>query len=103
MNVLATYEQWERETLWKQRQEGQQEGLLKGRQEGQQEGLLKGLLKGRQEERREVVETLLKTRFGPDETLLQRLDLLSQMPLNELLPWLLNVSKEELRAKLGLN
>jgi len=95
MNVLATYEQWERETLWKQRQEG--------RQEGQQEGLLKGLLKGRQEERREVVETLLKTRFGPDETLLQRLDLLSQMPLNELLPWLLNVSKEELRAKLGLN
>jgi len=83
----ALYEQWERETLWKQRQEGQQEGLLKGRQE----------------ERRAVVETLLKTRFGPDDSLLQRLDLLLQMPLTELLPWLLKASKEELRAKLGLN
>jgi hypothetical protein len=48
------------------------------------------------------VETLLKTRFGPDETLLQRLDLLLSMPLTELLPWLLTVSRKELLAKLEL-
>jgi hypothetical protein len=48
------------------------------------------------------VETLLKSRFGPDDSLLQRLDTLLQMPLADLLPWLLNVSREELRAKLGL-
>ncbi len=81
MSLLALHEQWERETLWR----GQQEGLLKGQQEGRQE----------------VVQTLLKTRFGPDDTLLQRLDVLLQMPLAELLPWLLTVSKDELRAKLG--
>ena len=78
MSLLALHEQWERETLWKGRQEG------------------------RQEERREVVETLLKSRFGADDSVLQRLDTLLQMPLTELLPWLLNVSRDELRAKLGL-
>jgi hypothetical protein len=74
MSLLALHEQWERETL----------------------------RKGRQEGRREVVETLLKSRFGADDSVLQRLDTLLQLPLTELLPWLLNVSREELRAKLGL-
>ena len=78
MSLLALHEQWERETLWK--------GEQKGRQEG----------------RREVVETLLKSRFGPDDSILQRLDTLLQIPVAELLPWLLNVSRDELRAKLGL-
>jgi hypothetical protein len=73
MSLLALHEQWERETLWK----------------GEQKG------------RREVVETLLKSRFGQDETLLQRVDVLLQKPLAEL-PWLLQMSKEELLAKLSL-
>jgi len=78
MSLLALHQQWEQETLWK--------GEQKGRQEG----------------RREVVETLLKSRFGADDSVLQRLDTLLQMPLADLLPWLLNVSRDELRAKLGL-
>jgi hypothetical protein len=74
MSFLALHQQWEQETLWKGRQEGH----------------------------REVVETLLKSRFGADDSVLQRLDTLLQMPLADLLPWLLNVSCDELRAKLGL-
>lgn len=101
--LTPLHERLEREAIDKGHLEGQLEVLVTlletrlgpegWRQAGRQEG--------RQEGRREVVETLLTSRFGPDETLLQRVDTLLQKPLAEL-PQLLQLSREELLAKLGL-
>jgi hypothetical protein len=65
---------------------------LKWREETRQEGV--------QQERRDVTEQLLKTRFGGlDEALLKVQNRVSQLSPEEFLPLLLRLSREELVAK----
>ncbi|MFO8040080.1 MAG: hypothetical protein R6U67_11600 [Sodalinema sp.] len=64
---------------------------------GRQQGLEQGLEQGRERERREAIASLLETRFGPlDNELSQLLDILIQRPSSEIMPRLLQLSREEL-------
>lgn len=82
MNLSPAYLRWREETL----QEGQQEG----RQEG------------RLEERRQMVESFLRARFGSlDEPLSGAIAPMLQLPPEELTRLLLNLSREELLVWFG--
>ncbi|KPQ37816.1 MAG: hypothetical protein HLUCCO16_15590 [Phormidium sp. OSCR] len=60
-------------------------------------GRQQGLEQGREQERREAIASLLETRFGPlDNELSQLLDILIQRPSSEIMPRLLQLSREEL-------
>ncbi len=82
MNLSPAYLRWREETL--------QQGEQKGKQEG------------RQEERREVVENLLKVRFGElDEELSSLIEPLLRLPSGEFAPLLLNLERSELLNRFG--
>lgn len=88
MNLTPAYLQWREETL------------RQGREEGLQEGLQTGLQQGRLEERRLLVENLLRIRFTSiDETLAKVISPLLQLPAEELTRLLFELSREELLAR----
>ncbi len=92
MNLSPAYLKWREDVRQEGRQEGQQEGLLKGRQEG--------LLEGRQEERKIILESLLKTRFSQlDQELLEVIEILLNFSADQyaqILIKLVNLSREEI-------
>ncbi|HEY9605514.1 MAG TPA: hypothetical protein V6C85_28170, partial [Allocoleopsis sp.] len=78
MNLSPAYQRWREETL----------------QEGRQEG--------RQEERRQMVESILRVRFGElDEELSGAIALMLQLPSEDLTHLLLTLSREELLVWFG--
>ncbi len=90
------------------RAEGRQEGLMEGQRSGRQEGRLEGRLEGRQEgqqegrlqERRLLVENLLRIRFGSLEPeLAQMIEPMIQLSTDELVPLLYQLSQTELLAR----
>jgi predicted transposase YdaD len=82
MNLSPAYLKWREETLQQGRQEGRQEGRL--------------------EERQQMVENVLKARFGLlDEELLEAIAPMLQLPPEELTRLLLTLSREELLARFG--
>jgi predicted hydrocarbon binding protein len=82
MNLSPAYQRWQEETLQKGRQEGRQEGRL--------------------EERQQMVENVLKARFGSlDEELSGAIAPMLQLPPEELTRLLLNLSREELLVWFG--
>jgi flagellar biosynthesis/type III secretory pathway protein FliH len=82
MNLSPAYQRWQEETLQKGRQEGRQEGRL--------------------EERQQMVENVLKARFGSlDEELSGAIAPMLQLPPEELTRLLLNLSREELLERFG--
>jgi predicted transposase YdaD len=69
-----------------------QEALEEGRQEGRQEG--------REVERRQMIVSILETRFGSlDESLAAIVDPLLALPSDQVIPLLLRCSREELVAQ----
>lgn len=77
MALSEAYLQWKEQT--------KQEGRQQGRQEGRQEG------------RREIIETLLRSRFGElDDQLAEIVPLILTRSPEEFTPLLLNLSREEL-------
>ena len=94
MNLSPAYLQWRENTL------------REGRQEGLQEGLQTGIKTGIQAGKREVVENLLRAKFGTiDEALSSAIALWLQLPPEEfarLQLQLANLSREELLARLGI-
>ncbi|KYC39406.1 hypothetical protein WA1_32280 [Scytonema hofmannii PCC 7110] len=98
---LAPLYQQERELA---KQEGQIEGRLEGRLEGQIEGRLEGRLEGQIEERRQVVENLLRVRFGSlDAELSTMIESILTLSPEEFMPLLLQLSRPELIARFGNN
>ncbi len=90
MNLSPAYQYWREKTL----QEGKQEGRQEGRQEGKRQGRL--------EERRQMVESLLKVRFESlDEELSGAIAPMLQLPPQELTRLLLTLSREELIERFG--
>ncbi|HAG84940.1 MAG TPA: hypothetical protein DCL61_28265 [Cyanobacteria bacterium UBA12227] len=90
MNLSPAYQYWREKTL----QEGKQEGRQEGRQEGKRQGRL--------EERRQMVESLLKVRFDSlDEELSGAIAPMLQLPPQELTRLLLTLSREELIERFG--
>jgi len=84
MQLSPAYLKWREDTL----QEGKQEGLQAGRLEGE----------------RLVVENLLKIRFGSlDESLSRALESMLELPPEELASLLLQLSREELLARFGVD
>ncbi len=82
MNLSPAYLRWREETLQEGRQEGHREGRL--------------------EERRQMVESLLRVRFGSlDEQLSRRIEPMLQLPNEELTRLLLTLSREELLEQFG--
>jgi hypothetical protein len=58
---------------------------------------LSGLERGREQERREAIASLLEARFGPlDHELSQLLDSMIRRPSSELMPLLMQLSREEI-------
>ena len=94
MNLSPAYLQWRENTL------------REGRQEGLQEGLQTGIKTGIQAGKREVVENLLRAKFGTiDEALSSAIALWLQLPPEEfarLQLQLANLSREELLARLEI-
>ena len=75
---------------------------LQARAAAVEEKLQRGLQAGRSVERRLTVETSLKLRFGSiDETLSQVIESLQQLPSDESLPLILQLSREELLVRFG--
>jgi predicted transposase/invertase (TIGR01784 family) len=67
-----------------------------------QEALAEGRQEGRQEERREIVENLLKVRFGSlDEELTNLVESVMTLPVPEFTPLLLRLSRAELLDRFG--
>lgn len=82
MNLSPAYLRWQEETLQKGRQEGRQEGRL--------------------EERQQMVENVLKARFGSlDEELSEAMAPMLQLPPEELTHLLRNFSRKELLERFG--
>lgn len=83
------------EPLYQQnREQAKLEGRLEGIQEGRQEG--------RQEERRQIIESLLKVRFGSlNDELSAIIEPILALPPSEFTPLLMQLSKEELIARFG--
>jgi hypothetical protein len=82
MNLSPAYLRWRAETLEEGKQEGWQEG--------------------RQEERRQMVENLLRVRFGSiDQELSRAIAFLLPLPTEELTRLLLTLSREELLERFG--
>src|SRR6478672_1794378 len=68
--------------------------------EGIREGIQAGIREGRSEGRREMIENLLRVRFGEvDENLQRAIALMLQLPTEELTRLLLTVNREELLAR----
>jgi len=88
MQLSPAYLKWRDDTLREGRQEGRQEGLQAGRLEGE----------------RLVVENLLKIRFGSlDESLSRAIESMLELPPEELASLLLQLSREELLARFGVD
>ena len=117
-NVLELISSWRanieiRETLTEDDQElimqlspaylqAREELLQQGKQEGKQEGIQQGIQQGRLEERRLMVDNLLRVRFGSlDEELSRVVSPLLQLPPEEFSLLLLQLSREELLARFG--
>jgi len=92
MALSPVYLQWREATL----EQGRQEGLQEGRQEGRQEGL--------QEGRRSFIENFLRLRFGSiDEVLFGIIEPILELPTEESLRLLWELSREELLARFTPN
>lgn len=90
MELSPAYIKWREDTL----QEGIRQGL--------ERGLERGLEQGVQQERRFMVEALLRTRFGElDEALLGIIKALLESSPDEFMPLCLNASREELLERFG--
>jgi len=88
MQLSPAYLKWREETL--------QQGL----NQGIQQGLNQGIQQGRLEERRQLIENLLKSRFEKlDDELKSIIEPLLQLSLEESSPLLLQASREELLAR----
>lgn len=88
MRLSPIYEQ----KLAESKQEGIQEGLQQGLQEGIQQGM--------RAERRNLIENLLRVRFGSlDEDLSRIIEPLSSLSPEEFTPLLLQLSRQELLAR----
>ena len=85
--------------LFSQRlEEATQSGVQQGLQQGRQEGIQQGL----QQERRETIKNLLIFRFGKlDSELEVIIEPLLSLSLPELMPLLLQLSREELLDRFG--
>lgn len=75
-----------------------------GRQEGLQQGIQQGIQQGQQEKAKNLIQSLLKSRFGIlDEELSSIIDPLTQIPDDEVASLLLTSSREELLSRFGKN
>jgi hypothetical protein len=75
-----------------------------GRQEGIQEGIQQGIQQGQQEKARNLIQSLLRSRFGVlDEELLSMVEPLVQIPDDEVARILLSSSREELVGRFRPN
>jgi len=96
MQLSPAYLKWREETL----QQGLNQGIQQGLDQGIQQGLNRGIQQGRLEERRQLIENLLKSRFEKlDDELKSIIEPLLQLPLEESSPLLLQASREELLAR----
>lgn len=87
MNLTPAYLEWRENTL----------------REGRQEGLQEGVREGSLQKRRLVVGNLLRLRFGAvDEELSRVIEPLLQLPPEEYSRLLLQLSREELLARFGI-
>ncbi|MDJ1174873.1 hypothetical protein [Roseofilum capinflatum] len=94
MELSPAYIKWREDTI--------QEGIRQGLEQGVQQGLQQGLEQGVQQERRLMIEALLRTRFGElDEALLGIIDALLKCPPDEFMPLCLSASREELLERFG--
>ncbi len=84
------------DTLWL-RLMALSQAYLEWEQKTEQRGLERGLERGRQQTQREVIASLLTTRFGPIEASLEALiPSLMALPIESAMPLLLQLSREEL-------
>jgi hypothetical protein len=98
MELSPAYIKWREDTI----QEGIRQGLQQGLQQGLEQGVQQGLEQGVQQERRLMIEALLRTRFGElDEALLGIIEALRKCPPDEFMPLCLNASREELLERFG--
>jgi flagellar biosynthesis/type III secretory pathway protein FliH len=71
-------------------------------EEATRQGLQQGVQQGLQQGQRQVVENLLRSRFGSlDDQLLAIIEPLLSLPTEEFIPLLLQLSREELIARFG--
>ncbi|MBD2386847.1 hypothetical protein [Cylindrospermum sp. FACHB-282] len=78
-------------------QQDREQAIQEGRQKGIQEGIQEGRQEGRQEAQRQLVENLLRVRFGSlDAQLSAIIEPLLALPAEEFTPLLVNLSREEL-------
>ncbi len=96
---LAPLYQQERELA---KLEGRLEGRLEGKLEGKLEGRVEGKLEGRLEGQRQVVENLLRVRFGSvDAQLSAIIEAILALPPEEFTPLLVQLSRQDLIARFG--
>jgi hypothetical protein len=93
MRLSPIYEQ----KLAESKQKGIQEGIQQGIQEGIQQGIQAGIQQGIQAERRNLIENLLRVRFGSIDGELSRIvEPLSSLSPEESTPLLVQLSRQEL-------
>ncbi|MGH2412863.1 MAG: hypothetical protein ACRDEA_04040 [Microcystaceae cyanobacterium] len=79
-----------------------QEAFAEGEERGERRGEQRGEQRGIQQGERLVVENLLKVRFGElDSALAAIIDPILELPPEEFTPLLMQLSREELLARLG--
>ena len=81
-------------------QQGIEQGIERGREQGIEQGLEQGLERGKKGERRVMVESLLRIRFGSiDEEISRIIEPLTALSPEEFTPLLLQSSREDLLAR----
>ncbi len=81
-------------------QQGIEQGIERGIEQGIERGLEQGIERGKQGERRVMIESLLRIRFGSiDEEISRIIEPLTALSPEEFTPLLLQSSREDLLAR----